>query len=221
MRRSTEFVRGQIAATLVEAAVHWAAEGFPRFSDNEVCFTFELARAFNDVARTRRLVYRARLEQLQYTEAHYSRRSDPSTAGRCDIAVAWGRVDQELHALFEGKKLSASRRSATAYVVDGMARFVDGAYPVADDLGAMLGIIVRGQPSGILATVNQSVTARWSAAENIHAVLIDDHARLLTGRSSHTSVPGGLRLAHVWVRGPGRGRGRCGPSARTELTSQL
>lgn len=141
---------------IVEGFQRWQASGFRRFGDHEDHFTARLYDCMKVVGRERDLPFRPRYQHTELSEAMREGREDPAHAPRFDLTIAWGFLTDDSYFTIECKRLAPGDLTRL-YVLQGIARFVQGYYGATASAGGMVGYVIRGTPDAILQGVNAHI----------------------------------------------------------------
>lgn len=153
------------------AAVHAEAD--------EVAMTETLRDAMREALARHRFPWRKTMIVAPGSESR-SRRGMTAPDGRTDIPVYLTRVfarsgEHDPHAVIECKRVAEGDAGlAREYVVEGIDRFRNGKYSENHARGFMVGYVLRGAPSAVVAGINRYLIGRNRLAELLSATCTQD-----------------------------------------------
>lgn len=141
---------------VVDGFERWEAGGFVRYGDHEDHFTIRLVACMKEIRRERNMGLMPRFQGVEPSAEMLGGLEDPAHAPRIDMVVSWDVFTDDALYSIECKRL-APNDLARLYVVEGIARFVQGYYGAKDEYSAMVGYVISGTPDAVLSRVNSHV----------------------------------------------------------------
>jgi hypothetical protein len=182
---------------LVKSALEiWESEGFSRFDDHEISCTVRLFASCRKVlvAEKRKFAQMSiYYDAAQPSDDMLTGKADPHRSARPDLTVTIGVSQLRL----EAKLLTRRRTMARLYVSQGMARFLDGRYGSRGLPGVMIGYVLSGRPSELVAWINVALETELSRERD--EVLVARgmaHPRMMTHDSLHEPD---IRIVHHMI----------------------
>jgi hypothetical protein len=148
--------RREAHSLLALAAQEWAAAGAPRFSDQETSCTAVLVGFLQDRLRARQssgFQIAVFPETGGWSEEHLDGRADPNRMPRPDIAMFLG-VHHDVRMTVECKRLLRPDASARDYILDGLARYLTGAYATTNGQATMICFALDRDASQAVSDIN-------------------------------------------------------------------
>ena len=154
---------------VVDGFEQWSVGGFSRVGDHEDHYTVRLVACMKEIQRKRNMALVPRYQHVEPSDEMLEGHEDPAHAPRIDMVVSWDLLTEDAYLSIECKRL-APDDLARLYVVCGIDRFVRGYYGAKAQSGAMVGYVVSGAPTAVLARVNGQV-ARAPSMGSGHALM--------------------------------------------------
>ena len=162
---STE-IEAAVLELVVDAFERWQKGGFKRIGDYEDHFTIRLFECMKEIRRERNMALIPIYRYVEPSDGMLEGDEDPARAPCIDMVVSWDSFTEDAYLSIECKRL-APDDLARLYVVEGIDRFVRGYYGAKDQIGAMVGYVIRGTTSAVLGRVNYQVErARGMGSEH-------------------------------------------------------
>ncbi len=189
-----------ILRLVVDGFERWRAGGFKRAGDHEDDYTVRVYACMKDIRRERNTALVPHYQHVVPSDEMLGGQADPARAPRIDITISWDLFAEDAYLSIECKRL-APDDLARLYVVCGIDRFVRGYYGAKAQSGAMVGYVVSGAPTAVLARVNGQVEKAQSMGPRHTLVPADPIGWLSTVFTSNhpRSLPFQMiRLTHLF-----------------------
>ncbi len=141
---------------VVDGFERWKIGGFTSYGNHEDHYTIRLVACMRQIRRERNMALVPRFQGVEPSGEMLEGHQDPAHAPRIDIVVSWDVFADDAFLSIECKRLAADDL-ARLYVVEGIARFVQGYYGAKEKSGAMVGYIIGGTLGDLLKRVNSHI----------------------------------------------------------------
>lgn len=179
------------------ALTRWASLGHRRYSDREADCSLQVVVMLEELVRTESRFGNMFVdhEHHQISPEMVAGDAPANKAARPDIKIS---ARGGTAAVIEAKRLADEQSLCSAYVKEGMTRFVKGFYSVPDGMPMMLGYVfssasiesIRARVNGVIADHPSMDSGDLVHPTTTPTVLAFD------GVSTHA---GSLEIAHLWV----------------------
>ncbi len=201
--------KAQAHSLLAAAAEQWITDGCPRFNDHETSCTAVL------VGLLAELIRRGRANAIQiavfpetggWTEAHLDGRADPNTVPRPDIALFLG-LHHDVKMPVECKRLLRPNATARDYVLNGLYRFLSGAYETSDGEATMICFAMDRDAPTACEDINKVIREQLSADQILTvAPPLGSFEAVYHSHHAHAGEP--LQTVHLLLEIQGRSPAR-------------